>query len=644
MSSSRKSQEIDEDARPVTSPSTRFRVRWTDSAMTLLIAVGGISTILLLLLVVVVLLSTSLPLLSPTELRVAKSESLPDCICFGTDDQELIVWSLDSSGRIRAWEIGAEVELEVPGVKAAETETAITNETTVTAHFWDATNGFLAVGFSDGTIRWTEVRFTESTVEKNVASGAAVVFSGRDDELRKVQLESIEWSQAISVGAGPVQRMEWLSAAGQKGLFGQQADTVLITHGPERNGVMEAFQIQRQSMLSNEPQVVSRAKLPVRWRDRPGPIETMLTEQGDQALVVWPNGYVDRFQQSAAGWSLSESQMVTSLVRESGTVTAACPEFNRQGIALGLSDGRFVNWTISAYEPAEETELAVAAVEDMGLQWGEPRYALAMNHSISVTSNPLVSVTQFAGSMYFTLDSRGTVSAVNPLAEKELARADLLERSVTSDAGVRVEAGLSNVATMQVSRRLDHIWVHDGRNLVAFEIVPGGYEATPKTILGRTWYQGYSEPSYVWQSASTLIGSEPKISLIPLFFGSVKATLFALLFSGPVGVLSAIYASEYLSERTRQRLRALFQIMSSLPGVVIGFIVATAIGPRVEGWLAEILFACFLIPFGFYLVGRWWSAVASRKSERIGESWRFVGGGLLAALWIAVSCMVADFV
>ncbi|MFN3191043.1 MAG: ABC transporter permease subunit [Aureliella sp.] len=656
MTSNHATSQDAENTHLLTSNATRLRIRLTDSAMTLLIAVGGISTILLLLLVVVVLLSTSLPLLSPTRMRIAASASVPNYICFGTDDRELMLWGLDSSGVIHVWEIGAEVELELRPIPTRQNQIQDSVAEEVTAHFWDPSNRFLAVGLGDGTIQFAEIRFTESAVETREAGNASVIFSGRDNELRKVQLDPIEWSGPISVGDGPVQSIDWVKQSGARALLGQRPDRVAVVVGGEAQGSVEVIDIQLRSLLVQEPKVVKRSKLPVRWRDSNCPKEMMLTEQGDQAVIVWENGIVDRFQHSKNRWDLAESHVVTSSARTSQVVTAACREANRRGIALGLSNGQFINWTIAAFN--EETSLSPNRVADGGvssrelgatdgtrLGWDDPQYSLVMNHCVNVSQDPIVALVQQSGSLYFALGSNGSVAAVNPLADRELARVQLMgfggDPKAERPEGTRLSY---RVANMQVSRTADQLLVHCPRGLFGVEFELGGYEATPKTILGKAWYQGYAEPSYVWQSASSRAGSEPKLSLIPLFFGSVKATLFALLFSGPIGVLGAVYASEYLSERTRQRLQALFQIMASLPGVVIGFVVATAVGPWVELWLAEMLFACFLFPLGFYLVGRWWSAIALKKSEQVAEIWRLVTAIALAVFWMAMSCWCAGFV
>src|SRR5690606_10066059 len=99
-------------------------------------------------------------------------------------------------------------------------------------------------------------------------------------------------------------------------------------------------------------------------------------------------------------------------------------------------------------------------------------------------------------------------------------------------------------------------------------------EATLQTVFGKTWYEGYPEPTYTWQSSSGTDVFEPKFSLVPLIFGTLKATTYALLFAIPIALLAAIYTSEFLHRRVRASVKPVMEMMESLPTVVLGFVAA----------------------------------------------------------------------
>ncbi len=78
---------------------------------------------------------------------------------------------------------------------------------------------------------------------------------------------------------------------------------------------------------------------------------------------------------------------------------------------------------------------------------------------------------------------------------------------------------------------------------------------------------GYDKPEYIWQPTSEI----PKYNCIPLFIGSLKATLVALLFSVPLGVAAAIYVSQLASPKVREIVKPTIELLSGIPSVVLGF-------------------------------------------------------------------------
>jgi phosphate transport system permease protein len=65
-----------------------------------------------------------------------------------------------------------------------------------------------------------------------------------------------------------------------------------------------------------------------------------------------------------------------------------------------------------------------------------------------------------------------------------------------------------------------------------------------------------------------------------LLIGSLIVTLIAMCIAGPVGLLSAIYLSEYASPRLRATVKPILEILASIPSVVLGFFALTFINPQ----------------------------------------------------------------
>lgn len=83
--------------------------------------------------------------------------------------------------------------------------------------------------------------------------------------------------------------------------------------------------------------------------------------------------------------------------------------------------------------------------------------------------------------------------------------------------------------------------------------------------------QNYGTPEvplpYVWQPVSEV----PKYSLMPLFLGTLKVTLVAMLFATPLAILAAIYTTEFAPRWLRETIKPVVELLAGIPSVVLGF-------------------------------------------------------------------------
>ena len=83
--------------------------------------------------------------------------------------------------------------------------------------------------------------------------------------------------------------------------------------------------------------------------------------------------------------------------------------------------------------------------------------------------------------------------------------------------------------------------------------------------------QNYGTPEaplpYVWQP----VGEVPKYSLMPLFLGTLKATLIGMLFATPLAILAAIYTTEFAPTWLREAVKPAVEMLAGIPSVVLGF-------------------------------------------------------------------------
>jgi phosphate transport system permease protein len=87
-----------------------------------------------------------------------------------------------------------------------------------------------------------------------------------------------------------------------------------------------------------------------------------------------------------------------------------------------------------------------------------------------------------------------------------------------------------------------------------------------KMVAKQEYYEG-RDPKWSWQPNSEV----PKYSLMPLFVGTIKAAIVAMLFAIPLGVGAAIYSSEFASRRMREIIKPAIETLAAIPSVVLGF-------------------------------------------------------------------------
>jgi len=74
-----------------------------------------------------------------------------------------------------------------------------------------------------------------------------------------------------------------------------------------------------------------------------------------------------------------------------------------------------------------------------------------------------------------------------------------------------------------------------------------------------------------------------KVGAIPLFAGTLLITAIAMLVAVPVGLLAAIYLSDYASSGFRSVAKPLLELLAGIPTVVYGFFAAIVVAPFFKG-------------------------------------------------------------
>ncbi|HYG24362.1 MAG TPA: ABC transporter permease subunit [Verrucomicrobiae bacterium] len=161
-------------------------------------------------------------------------------------------------------------------------------------------------------------------------------------------------------------------------------------------------------------------------------------------------------------------------------------------------------------------------------------------------------------------------------------------------------------------------------------------EASVKAMFGKVWYEGANEPRYEWQSTGGSDEFEPKLSMIPLIVGTLKGTIYAMLFAVPIAFLAALYTSQFAHPRFRSVFKPAMEMMASLPSVVLGFLAALWLAPLLETRVPSILLMVIFLPLSAICWGSLWSALPARHRSLIRPGFEFAA---FAPLFIAMVWM-----
>jgi phosphate transport system permease protein len=79
------------------------------------------------------------------------------------------------------------------------------------------------------------------------------------------------------------------------------------------------------------------------------------------------------------------------------------------------------------------------------------------------------------------------------------------------------------------------------------------------------------------------------LGLLPLLWGTLYVSFIALLVAVPIGLMSAIYLSEYASRRVRTVVKPLIEILAGIPTIVYGLFALITVGPMLRDYFAQPL-------------------------------------------------------
>ncbi len=556
------------------------------------IRAGGVAVIVAVLAIVADLAYQTVPLLDGARLgELAWRPAAGDPLVVGSDPRRELVWELDRDGLVRFPGSGREplapFGAPVPVAAAARAPHGLLAVA--------ATDGRLAVGrvrFRDvweGTARRTTVRWRPAaeptTLPGNLVPSGMAVAGDEDGDLLVVTWDRAGRSAALAWDA----EEEWWSPLAPP--FAAPMRAVAVAEGLARVAVVDAGGALRVlAAPSWRPVEVERSGPPV------AAVRYLIG--GGTLVAVGRDGSVE---------VLLEVPRVRLV--------------NRGGAPLEV-DGVRIEPGGSAVLPDDELGARLAGRAELEVEPAPP-VVRTVRRLAGVGAAPVAVAASPRRRGFLVATRTGEVALYHATSGRRLLWRRLAEGPVSA---------------LAFAPKADGLVVAAGGRLAVARLDNPHPEVSLRTLLFPVQYEGYAAPRWVWQTTGGSDSFEPKISLVPLLFGTLKASLFAMLFSVPLALASALYVSQLGPVWLRGVLKPTVELMAGVPSVVVGFLAALWLAPRLERALLGALVGTAALPLVVVAALALWRALPAAVRRRMGPGAELplvaaAAAAVLAAAW-----------
>jgi len=542
---------------------------------------SGIGVIIALALIFVYLFYETLPLLKPvsvdlaTEFTVLGDADSAPSLHLVLDRFEQIAGRFSESGAITFFDAGTGVVRERLQIPAPEGES-------VTAFGRaESRRSLFVYGFSDGSVLPVKLDFTQVFVAGQRQIRPELSFPLGEEPIR-IGTRDTEAYSALAVVEG---RGGYIIAGGT-----EEGDLAMALFSSRTNLMTGAVQVQRNDF-----------RLPAIGR----PVRQILVNESlrnlfaiDDRGQLFVFDIVDRNNP----FLIEEVNLVGEGVR----VTAAQFLVGSRSLIVGGSDGSVSQWFLVRDEEAGILRMA--------------RVRTFQSHPGAVTFiEP-----EYLRKGFLTGDDTGTVGLHYATSAVTLAMKPVGEGPIS-----RLAMGPNNSRALIAT---------EGSDLIQVLAIDNPHPQTSLSSLwGKVWYEGRTEPQFIWQSSSADDAFEAKFSIVPLSIGTLKAALFAMLLATPLAVMGAIYTAYFMAPAIRKVVKPSIELMEALPTVILGFLAGIWLAPYIENNLPIVFTGAILFPLLILVAAFAWSRLPQGVR-------RIVPGGWEAALLVPVVVATGWFV
>jgi phosphate transport system permease protein len=413
------------------------------------------------------------------------------------------------------------------------------------------------------------------------------------------------------------------------GLSDGRASLMQVQYEPQYEGTTLAD--LKVTVVSGAVVVVDPQKRPLRqisYVDQDGQRYVAALVGDTEIAYAWNDGSADRHATLQTPHRIRQLRIGRNGSLLAGTDAGVVYHWEI-GETAQLTDASPVSQTpITALEWMLGGNSWIAAAEDRSLSaWlraevGDGMQGMARAHTYAPQTAPVIGIGLSGRERSFATAGRD---------------GEIVLRHMTSERILAAIPPGEPVTALVISPKADALLALEGRRLDRYALDNPHPEVSLRTLFGKVWYEGYSQPAYVWQSTGASDEIEPKFSLVPLIFGTIKGTVYAMLFAVPLAVLAALYTSQFADPALRAKIKPTVEIMAALPSVVIGFLAGLYLASLVERNLLTVLMMFVLLPMfgtgGVFV----WRLLPRRftRSVRPGTELALILPLLVAGGWVA---------
>lgn len=396
---------------------------------------------------------------------------------------------------------------------------------------------------------------------------------------------------------------------------------------------------------------------PIRVGDKKNPISQLSVQQNEDLVVLaaaLDNGHIKliRFerQSSFLGDSDSFERQETDITPPGDLVTAVRLDKDIQELYLLTRTGQLSFYDIKDLDAPELVEhLTIAGadetIQDIRFLAGGISILLSDNRGVvrqmfpvrskdgklnlqrirefhQSPSASLLIAPEYNRKGFMTANAHGQMTIFHTTAEREL-----IQKQITDAEPIQ----------LAMAPRANAYLLETDKGKMHFGLIHNEHpEVSWSSLWGKVWYESYPKPEYLWQSSSASNDFEPKFSLVPITFGTMKAAFYAMLIAVPLSIMGAIFTAQFMSPQMRRVVKPSIEIMEALPTVILGFLAGLWLAPFVEAYLPGVVTLLLLMPPGILLVAYAWQFVPATLRYRIPHGWE-------AAILIPVVILLAWF-